>query len=203
MMICRPQMILLDEPYSALDVYLRDRLQREMMEFLKEYPGTVLLVSHNRDEIYRMSEEMLVMDRGRIVGQGKTKALFQNPQTKIAARLTGCKNIADIVQKEGSTAFVPDWGMNLRLKTHSLEGVKAVAIRAHEFLMKEEENCLCFPVYCPVVTEDMFEYNLSFLPNQEAKQRMDWKVSRYLWESAGRIPEKLYLKEEKLLLLYE
>lgn len=203
MMICRPQMILLDEPYSALDVYLRDQLQREMLEFLKEYPGTVLLVSHNRDEIYRMSEEMLVMDRGRIVGQGKTKALFQNPQTKIAARLTGCKNIADIVQKEGSTAFVPDWGMNLRLKTHSLEGVKAVAIRAHEFLMKEEENCLCFPVYCPVVTEDMFEYNLSFLPNQEAKQRMDWKVSRYLWESAGRIPEKLYLKEEKLLLLYE
>ena len=158
--------------YSALDVYLRDQLQREMLEFLKEYPGTVLLVSHNRDEIYRMSEEMLVMDRGRIVGQGKTKALFQNPQTKIAARLTGCKNIADIVQKEGSTAFVPDWGMNLRLKTHSLEGVKAVAIRAHEFLMKEEENCLCFPVYCPVVTEDMFEYNLSFLPNQE--QNREW-----------------------------
>lgn len=77
MMICEPEVILLDEPFSALDVYLRDQLQREMMEFLKEYSGTVILVSHSRDEIYRMSEEMLVMDHGRIVGRGKRKRCFK------------------------------------------------------------------------------------------------------------------------------
>ena len=48
-------MILLDEPYSALDVYLRDRLQQEMQEMLEDYDGTVILVSHSRDEIYRLS----------------------------------------------------------------------------------------------------------------------------------------------------
>ena len=105
MMICEPEVLLLDEPFSALDVYLRDQLQREMMEFLKEYSGTVILVSHSRDEIYRMSEEMLVMDHGRIVGQGETKALFQNPRTKVTARLTGCKNIADVQTKEQNFRF--------------------------------------------------------------------------------------------------
>ena len=57
---CVPDMILLDEPFSALDVHLRDRMQRELEDQLKDYPGTVFLVSHNRDEIYRFSQEILI-----------------------------------------------------------------------------------------------------------------------------------------------
>ena len=57
---CAPDMILLDEPFSALDVHLRDRMQRELEDQLKDYPGTVFLVSHNRDEIYRFSQEILI-----------------------------------------------------------------------------------------------------------------------------------------------
>ena len=69
-MAYRPEMILLDEPYSALDVYLRDRLQQEMQEMLEDYDGTVILVSHSRDEIYRFSQELLVMDQGTIIRSG-------------------------------------------------------------------------------------------------------------------------------------
>ena len=42
-----------DEPFSALDIYLKDNLQREMENMLKDYEGTVILVSHDRDEVYR------------------------------------------------------------------------------------------------------------------------------------------------------
>ena len=56
-MAYEPSVILLDEPFSALDVFLKDRLQQEMMELLSDYDGTVILVSHSRDEIYRFSEE--------------------------------------------------------------------------------------------------------------------------------------------------
>ncbi|MFQ6960008.1 MAG: sulfate/molybdate ABC transporter ATP-binding protein, partial [Clostridium sp.] len=91
-MAYEPDMILLDEPFSALDVFLKDRLQQEMLEILADYEGTVILVSHSRDEIYRFSEELLIMDDGRIVCCGKTKEIFENPQWKEAARLTGCKN---------------------------------------------------------------------------------------------------------------
>lgn len=52
MMAYRPDMILLDEPFSAMDVFLRDQMQRELMEMLQGYPGTAIMVSHSRDEIY-------------------------------------------------------------------------------------------------------------------------------------------------------
>ena len=54
-MAYKPEIILLDEPFSALDIYLKDNLQREMENMLKDYEGTVILVSHDRDEVYRLS----------------------------------------------------------------------------------------------------------------------------------------------------
>ena len=91
-MAYEPDVILLDEPFSALDMYLKDQLQRELIEMLEGYEGTVILVSHNRDEVYRFSEELLIIDQGRITVSGKTEQIFRDPQTKEAARLTGCKS---------------------------------------------------------------------------------------------------------------
>ena len=54
-MAYRPELILLDEPFSALDVYLKDQMQAELTEQLADYDGMVILVSHSRDEIYRFS----------------------------------------------------------------------------------------------------------------------------------------------------
>ena len=81
-MAYKPDVILLDEPFSALDMYLKDRLQQELLELLEDYEGTVIMVSHSRDEVYRFSEELLIIDQGQIVAAGKTKELFQNPQRK-------------------------------------------------------------------------------------------------------------------------
>ena len=53
-MAYEPEAILLDEPFSALDEFLKDRLAQEMLDLLKDYRGTVILVSHSRDEIYRL-----------------------------------------------------------------------------------------------------------------------------------------------------
>ena len=93
-MAYEPDVILLDEPFSALDMYLRDRLQQELMDMLADYRGTVIMVSHNRDELYRFSEELLIIDQGHIVAAGETKELFRTPVSREAARLTGCKNFS-------------------------------------------------------------------------------------------------------------
>ena len=77
-MAYEPDVILLDEPFSALDVFLKDRLQQELIEMLKDYEGTVLMVSHSRDEIYRFSEELLIMDQGKPVIYGETKEILRS-----------------------------------------------------------------------------------------------------------------------------
>ena len=78
-----------------------------------------------------------------------------------------------------------------------------IAIRAHQFRMKEVEgNMLVFPVKEPIVTEDLFEYNVSFLASERANERVSWKVSKELWKyGVDKIPKELYLKREDLLLL--
>ena len=207
-MIYEPDVILLDEPFSALDVYLKDRMQRECMEFLKDYPGTVILVSHSRDEIYRFSEEAIVMDDGKVVIQKPTKELFRAPEKIKAARLTGCKNIAG-VKKEGAIWRIPDWGMDIELKSEGTEvkneaEICAVGIRAHEFEMErpKDEPYIVFSILEPHITEDMFEYTIRFSASEGSRERIDWKISKYQWNrEQSKLPEKLYLREKNLLWL--
>lgn len=205
-MAYEPEMILLDEPFSALDVHLRDKMQRELMEMLKEYPGFVILVSHSRDEIYRMSEEVLILDDGKIVGQGNTKQVFLDPGSVAAARLTGCKNIVETEKTKEGNLYVQEWGMTLPMHKILQGEVCAVGIRAHEFCVKKNSGdaWITFDVSEPIITEDMFEYQISFRPSAQASGRIDWKISKREWNFGMQgMPEKIYLNEKDLLLLYK
>lgn len=65
MLASRPSLIMLDEPFSALDDYLKWQLEQELMHIIRDFPGTALFVSHNRAEVYRMSDRIAVMGNGR------------------------------------------------------------------------------------------------------------------------------------------
>ena len=132
-MVTEPELILLDEPFSALDGHLRDRMQVEMMNMLEDYPGQVVMVSHSRDELYRFSEELFVISDGRILRHGETKDVFKNPETEEVARLTGCKNFADVNVIDKHTLEITDWGVTLRLKKEIPQGTKSIGYRAHYF----------------------------------------------------------------------
>ena len=84
---------MLDEPFSALDSYLREEVEGEVGSLLAGFDGTALLVTHNRDEAYRLCRDMIVMDGGQVLRTGTTKEVFAAPGSTTAARLTGCKNI--------------------------------------------------------------------------------------------------------------
>ena len=134
-MAYEPSVILLDEPFSALDAYLRERMLTELMEMLSDYEGTVIMVSHSRDEIYSFSEEVLVIEDGHGIRLGPVKEVFNAPRYKTAARLTGCKNIADVYRMDAQTVYVKDWDVQLIFKGRSVpENVKAIGIRAHDLI---------------------------------------------------------------------
>lgn len=203
-MIYEPDMILLDEPFSALDSYLKEQTQRECLELLQDYPGTVILVSHSRDEIYRFSEEILVMDGGKAVIQKTVKELFEHPQKVAAAKLTGCKNIEEIVWKDGKHLYVPRWDMVIPAGMGNVGDAQAIGIRAHEFTTErtESDGELVFPVYKPEVKEDLFEYHVQFFTSERAKTPVVWKVSKKLWDVGEKgVPKWLHLKREHILFL--
>lgn len=203
-MIYEPDMILLDEPFSALDSYLKEQTQRECLELLQDYPGTVILVSHSRDEIYRFSEEVLVMDGGKAVIQKTVKELFEHPQKVAAAKLTGCKNIEEIVWKDGKHLYVPGWDMVIPAGMGNVGDAQAIGIRAHEFTTErtESDGELVFPVYKPEVKEDLFEYHVQFFTSERAKTPVVWKVSKKLWDVREKgVPKWLHLKREHILFL--
>ena len=142
-MAYRPDVILLDEPFSALDWYLRDRMQRELYDMLKDYEGMVIMVSHDRDEIYRFSEELLIVDAGHVIRHGATREVFSNPGTRSAAVLTGCKNFSRAERIDDHHVRATDWGITVETERVLPEGIRDLGFRAHQFrpvYMKGEET---------------------------------------------------------------
>jgi len=66
-MMNRPKLLLMDEPLSALDPYMRDKLQNKIAELHKEFNTTTIMVSHNQSEIYRLANRVIEIDNGKIV----------------------------------------------------------------------------------------------------------------------------------------
>lgn len=138
-----PDVIMLDEPFSALDFYLKEQLQLQVKEVLKNYSGDALLVTHSRDEVYRFCENSLILDRGSVVSRGKTGEIFKKPANVTAARLTGCKNILPVRRVDEHHVFLPDWGVTLTAADPVGENIRFIGIRERDLFQTEAgENCL-------------------------------------------------------------
>ncbi len=196
-----PQILLLDEPFSALDGHLRDSLKVELRDLLERFGREVLMVTHDRSEAYNMSRKIAVMDRGRILALKPTKALFADPGSVQAAILTGCKNIAEARKHDEYHVEVPDWGVCLETKQPVRDGLRAVGVRAHYFNPTAQQNR--FPVRFIEEMEEPFETIIQF---RYASQRED---SPAIWWRLGKdrrpqeFPKELGVAAANVLLLYE
>lgn len=125
-----PRALLLDEPFSALDSFLRWQLEQELREVLDRFPGPVIWVSHDRGEVFRNCPRVCVLEDGRSSPVMATVELMANPGTVGAARLSGCKNC--VPARPGPApelAEIPDWGLTLQLSAPWREGVTALGVR--------------------------------------------------------------------------
>jgi iron(III) transport system ATP-binding protein len=83
----RPAVMLMDEPFSGLDVQLRERLQEETLQLLRETRATCLIVTHAPAEAIRLGDRVAVMRAGRLVQAGAAEELYRNPADLFVARL--------------------------------------------------------------------------------------------------------------------
>ena len=181
-MAYEPEVILLDEPFSALDDFLKDRLAQEMLDLLKDYRGTVVLVSHSRDEIYRFTRELLTMADGMQISYGGTREIFANPGRKETARLTGCKNIAEAKRIDGRHLEVPEWGITLCLNENIPEKVAFVGVRAHEFIpVWGDAGSNCIPVNVKSSAILPFERKYFLAGAEGSEEDICWFLQRDKW----------------------
>ena len=150
-MASEPELLLLDEPFSALDGYLRWQLELELTDTLRAFPGGTVYVSHNRDEVYRMCDSVCVISRGRSEQKLSVPELFATPTSLPAALISGCKNVSRarvvgaVSGKKGDGArgaagdavlACEEWGVELRTSLPVPADAAFVGLRAHYFTVE-------------------------------------------------------------------
>jgi putative spermidine/putrescine transport system ATP-binding protein len=108
-LITNPRVLLLDEPLSALDPFLRIRMREELRKLQLELGLTFIHVTHGQDEAMALADIMVVMNGGRIVQAGSPGAVFNEPETAFVARFIGGHNVvpADLLGR-GEVALRAD-----------------------------------------------------------------------------------------------
>ncbi|HEY5064260.1 MAG TPA: ATP-binding cassette domain-containing protein [Xanthobacteraceae bacterium] len=107
--LVRPaRLLLLDEPFSALDAPLRSALRQEMLTLQNEFDATTVLVTHDPVEAALLADELLVLEGGRVLQSGPTEQVFLRPASTLAARLLGAEFVAEGTAAEANILRIGD-----------------------------------------------------------------------------------------------
>ncbi len=134
-----PELLLLDEPFSALDGYLRWQLELELADTLRAFPGGVVFVTHSRDEVYRMCDRVCVLTNGHSGRTVPTRELFDAPATLAEAVMSGCKNVSAATPVGDHALSCVDWGVTLACEREAA-GSDHAGIRAHDLRLVEADG---------------------------------------------------------------
>ncbi|MDR0764749.1 MAG: ATP-binding cassette domain-containing protein [Synergistaceae bacterium] len=177
-----PSVLMLDEPLSALDSYLRWQLEGELSRVASEFGGVTLYVSHNRDEVYRMCSRVCVMNAGRTEAVRGIDDLFESPDTLASCLLSGCKNYSRAeISPRG--IFALDWGTELECALRFGPETEYIGVRSH-YIRKSETNTGVNVFACRIerVTRDVFGTIVSVIPvgapSDENFSRVRMEMSR-------------------------
>ena len=188
---------MLDEPFTALDNYLKMQLERELMKVMEDYGKTVLFVSHDRNEAYRMTDRIAVMEDGQILDVQPKEELFQNPASLAATLLTGCKNVSMLQAASDSGYAAADWG--IRLSAPPRKGsYKYAAFRAHYFqVVPAMEATNVLECHILRVIEDTFSTVVLFCNGnrigEHASEVLTYELPKEEWQKLKNTAT-LYLK---------
>ena len=198
-LVSNPKILLLDEPFSALDSHLRFRLEQEVRQVIRDFGKTVLLVSHDRDEVFRLSDSIAIVNDGSVEAIGTKAEVFANPRTRKGAMLTGCKNISAIERLDNGQIWATDWDMALEVPGIPSD-TTSVGIRMHDIRPGPGKNGF----RCRVVgeIENPFSYTVMLKPVlSDCAAPVGWEMEKDTWRRLRSSEIGICLPPEALLLL--
>ncbi|MBV9390042.1 MAG: molybdate ABC transporter permease subunit [Chroococcidiopsidaceae cyanobacterium CP_BM_ER_R8_30] len=203
-----PEALLLDEPFSALDTYLRAQVERQLSETLATYSGVTLFVTHNLEEAYRLCENLMVMSSGQPIAFDSKHRIFEHPRTRHVAQLTGCKNFSRAVALSRDTIAATDWGINLQVVEAIPDGLADVGIRAHQLNITPHPDIglnNTFPCWLAATSETPHRMTLflklNAAPTSSQDYHMQAEVFKDKWQAIKDHPFPWYVRFAPLRLM--
>ena len=215
MLAAQPGILMLDEPFAALDAHLKSQLEQELLDLFDAYEGSILYVSHDIDEAFRFCDRIAVVGEGHIREIGPTQQIVSNPGTLDTIKLSGCKNTSAARKAGDGLVEALDWGITLRTTSPIPDGLAYVGVRA--FFISRVDDPASFQgvpenvVPCVVdrISDSRFERTtmVRAVGRGDFPQRIQWKVDKLAVPSDA-LPEKgdevtLYFDPGKLYLVTE
>ncbi|MBN1075440.1 ATP-binding cassette domain-containing protein [Clostridium botulinum] len=182
-LITSPDILLLDEPFSALDHHLRHNMEKELLSILENYDGTVIFVTHDIEEAYRVCDNIIVYDNGSALNLRDKNSLFINPQSLAEARLTGCKNISHIKIIDNNKIYAEDWGHEYIIKSNfDINNISYIGIREHNITLCNDKNSAnTFPFMVENIIENPFDYTIYLKnPNKTTSNLINFRLTKDL-----------------------
>ena len=192
-----PDVILLDEPFSAMDTFLKEQLRIELVNSLEDFDGFSIMVTHDRDEAFQFCDELIVLDKGKIIAKGDTYDIFENPGKVEVARLTGCKNISKVEIIDDYHLKSLDWGLTFEVSQKISNNITHIGIRAHDFIAAEKDDINIIDTKNSTLLEMPFEWEITL------ENGLWWKHDKLIYEHDFKVPDYIKVDPMDIILLEE
>lgn len=160
-------------------------MENELINILKDYKGEIIFVTHDRDECYRICDDIVVYDKGLSFSKKEVDELFEKPSTLEEAKITGCKNISKIEYISEDTVYSLDWGIKLKISNRTTPKGNYIGIRECyiSIVNKEDENTHYLRV--KNIIENPFSYLIYVAKDDNEYNEIELEVDKNINISLG------------------
>lgn len=212
MLAAKPDILMLDEPFSALDAHLKGALEQNLAGLFETFHGTILYVSHDIDEALRFCDRIAVIEKGYVMEVSTGNNLVNNPQSAASIKLSGCKNATPARRINDHRVFLPAWGIEVETNKPVQENLTCMGVRAFFLEQAKEPGRNTYRVRVVRTSDSRFDRSalLEFLDREpgadkvvdQTENEMKYLEQHLFWRiDKLKVPEeKLPVKDEVLLI---
>lgn len=212
MLAAKPDILMLDEPFSALDAHLKGVLEQNLAGLFETFHGTILYVSHDIDEALRFCDRIAVIEKGHVMEVSTGNNLVNNPQSAASIKLSGCKNATPARRINDHRVFLPAWGIEVETDKPVQENLTCMGVRAFFLEQAKEPGRNTYRVRVVRTSDSRFDRSalLEFLDREpgadkvvdQTENEMKYLEQHLFWRiDKLKVPEeKLPVKDEVLLI---
>lgn len=216
MLAAKPGILMLDEPFSALDAHLKEVLEQNLVSLFDAFDGTVIYVSHDIDEALRFCDRIAVVDTGHIMEIDTGDELVNDPKSVAALKLSGCKNATPVTPAGPHKVWSAKWGVDIAVDQDVPDDVAYLGVRARYVERADGPGDNCFRMRVDRASDSRFDRMLllGFVDRDEREvptvgkaedemkylhQHLFWRVDKPEGSSAGlpQVGDELWIRIPK------